>query len=121
MSYLERMLEERLAKAAADGELSAPRLEGKPIADLHWARPEGWWAKRFFERELSHDRRSVALEGAAAARAAFWQCPDETTVRVAVADANAAIDRANVNIVADQQLDAFDVDDIVDRWRRLRR
>lgn len=121
VSYLERMLEERLAKAAADGELSAPRLEGKPIADLHWERPEGWWAKQFFERELSHDRRTAALEGAAAARAAFWRCPDEATVRAAVADANAAIDRANVNIVDGQPVDRFDLDDIVERWRRLRR
>ena len=120
MSYLERMLEERLAKAAADGELSAPRLEGKPIADLHWERPQGWWGRRFFERELSHDRRADALQAAAAARAAFWRCPDEDAVRAAVADANSAIERANVNIVADQHVERFDPDDIVDRWRRLR-
>lgn len=121
VSYLERMLEERLAKAAADGELSAPRLEGKPIADLHWERPQGWWAKQFFERELSHDRRSAALEAAAAARASFWRCRDEQTVRAAVADANAAIERANVNIVPDQHVERFDPDDIVDRWHRLHR
>lgn len=115
------MVEERLAKAAADGELAAPHLEGKPIADLHWERPEGWWAKRFFERELSHDRRSDALQSAATARAGFWRCSDEASVRDAVLQANAAIDRANVNIVPADQVDRFDLDDIVDRWRRLRR
>ena len=121
VSWIERIVEERLAKAAADGELATPHLEGKPIADLHWERPEGWWGKQFFERELSHDRRTAALDAAALARAGFWRCADEASVRAAVDAANAAIDRANVNIVADQRVDRFDADDIVERWRRLQR
>ncbi|MEZ5295059.1 MAG: hypothetical protein R2697_01910 [Ilumatobacteraceae bacterium] len=121
MSWIERIVEERLAKAAEDGELAASHLEGKPIADLHWERPAGWWAKQFAERELSHDRRAAALEAAAASRAGFWRCADVAAVRAAVAEANAAIDRANVNIVPDQRVDRFDVADIVERWHGLQR
>jgi hypothetical protein len=120
MSWLERVLEERLARAAATGELAAPGLEGKPIPDLHRARPQGWWADRFVERELSHDRRRVAEEAAGLARVAFWHAPDAPTVRRLVGDANAAIARANVNLVAADRLAHFDPDDVVDRWRRLR-
>ena len=118
---MERIVEERLAEAAANGQLAAPALEGKPIADLHWERPQGWWAKRFVERELSFDRRVAAERAAATARARFWRCDDETMVRTAVDTANAAIERANINMVPTDRLPTFDPDDIVDRWRGLRR
>ena len=52
------MVEERLANAAASGELDvSPQLKGKPIADLDLTRNQGWWADQFVKRELSHDRR----------------------------------------------------------------
>ncbi len=114
------MLEERLAEAAASGELAAPDLEGKPIADLHWERPQGWWAQRFVERELSHDRRLTAENEAALARARFWRANTEDAVRTSVDDANAAIEDANVHMVPGDRLPLFDADDIVDRWRGLR-
>jgi hypothetical protein len=121
MSWIERVLEERLAQAAADGELSAPRLEGKPLADLHWERPQGWWAQQFVQRELSHDRRVVAVAAAASSQAGFWRCADVESVRDAVRRANDAIARANVNMVDADRLPLFGADDIVERWRRLRR
>ena len=121
MSWIERMLEERLAQAAADGELAAPALEGKPIADLHWERPQGWWAHQFVQRELSHDRRVAATAAAATARAGFWRCDDIPSVLDAVHVANDAIVRANVNLIEADRLPLFDADDIVERWRRLRR
>ena len=71
MSWIERSVEERLAKAAESGELRAPTLEGKPIDDLDRQRDQGWWADRFVERELSHDRRERAEAAAAAARVGF--------------------------------------------------
>ena len=121
MSWLDRVLEERLAEAAANGELAAPDLEGKPIADLHWERPQGWWAKKFVERELSHDRRIAAEDQAALARARFWRATSEDAVRELVADANREIDAANVNLVPADRLLPFDADEVVDRWRRLGR
>jgi hypothetical protein len=121
MMWIERMLEERLARAAAEGELAAPTLEGKPIPDLHRERPQGWWAERFVQRELSHDRRERAERAAAGARAGFWRCADETALDDAVRAANEAVVRANVNLLETDRLALFDRDEIVARWRRLRR
>lgn len=119
---LSRAAEERLAQAAANGELDAPdRLKGKPIADLDRPRPPGWWADQFVARERSHDRRATAEKEAAVARAGFWRCDDLDALRTSVAMANAAIDHANLNLIEADRLDRFDVDDIVERWRRLRR
>ncbi len=94
---------------------------GKPIADLDRPRPPGWWADQFVARERSHDRREVAARQAAAARARFWRCDDIEAVRTSVAAANAAIDRANLNLIESDRLDRFDVDAICARWRELRR
>jgi len=119
VSWIERAVEERLAQAARNGELSAPHLEGKPLDDLEHQRSQGWWAERFVERELSHDRRVRAEADAAEARAAFWRAVTLDELHAAVAAANAAIARANVNLVLTDRLDPFDVADIEARWRRL--
>lgn len=122
MAWMSRAVEERLAQAAASGELDPPdRLKGKPIADLDRPRPAGWWAEQFVARELSHDRREAAAKDAAAARARFWRCDDIEAVRASVAAANEAIDHANLNMIESDRLDRFDVDDICARWRELRR
>lgn len=42
MTWVARSLEERLAQAAAAGELDVPdRMKGRPIADLDQPRPAG--------------------------------------------------------------------------------
>ena len=76
VSWIERVIEERLAQAAAAGELDAPHLNGKPLPDLDRPREQGWWADQFVRRELSHDRRKVAEAAAAEARAGFWRADD---------------------------------------------
>ena len=119
MSWIERSVEERLARAAADGELETPHLKGKPIADLDRPRQQGWWAEQFVRRELSHDRRVRAEAAAAAARAGFWQAPTIDDLRQRVRDANAAIGHANVNLVEADRLDCFDPGDVEARWRQL--
>ena len=121
VSWIERAVEERLARAAANGELQVPELHGKPLADLDKPRNSGWWADRFVARERSHDRRKDAEAAAASARAGFWRCDDVEAVRRAVARANDAIATANLNLIDSDHLAPFDVDDIVDRWHRLRR
>jgi len=121
MSWIERAAEERLARAAANGELQVPELHGKPLTDLDKPRNSGWWADQFVARERSHDRRKDAETIAATARAGFWRCDDIEAVRRAVADANDAISAANVDLIESDRLAYFDPDDIVDRWRKLRR
>jgi Domain of unknown function (DUF1992) len=121
MSWVERLVEERLAQAAANGELDTPHLTGKPLPDLHHSRSQGWWADRFVERERSHDRRSVAEAATAEARAGFWRATTEDDLRERVGAANAMIAKANINLIESDQLDLFDWRDIRDRWLALRR
>lgn len=120
MSWIERSVEERLANAAAAGELDAPTLSGKPLPDLDRPRPPGWWAEQFVQRELSHDRRRTAEAAAARARAGFWRAASLDELRDRVRAANAAIVRANINLVEADRLQPFDLADVEDRWRRLR-
>jgi hypothetical protein len=121
VSWIERSIEERLANAAAAGELDTPHLKGKPIADLDRPRDQGWWAEQFVRRELSHDRRTVAEAAAAGARAGFWRAGTVDELRDRVRDANQAIARANLDLVADDQLELFDWHAVRDRWRALPR
>jgi len=122
MTWMSRAVEERLAQAAANGELDTPdRLKGKPIPDLDRPRAPGWWADQFVARERSHDRRATAESEAAAARTRFWRCEDLDTLRESVTVANEAIDTANLNLIESDRLERFDADDIVARWHRLHR
>ena len=120
MSWISRMIEERLAEAAADGELDTPHLRGREL-DLDAQRPQGWWADQFVARELSHDRRRTAETAAAKARVGFWRAETVGELQRQVAAANAAIVRANINLVETDRLDRFDPVDIEDRWRALPR
>lgn len=120
MSWVERSVEERLANAAAGGELDTPELNGTPL-DLDTPRGQGWWADQFTRRELSHDRRKVATAAAAAARVGFWRATTIADLRDRVRDANHAIVRANINLIDADRLQPFDLSDIEDRWVRLQR
>lgn len=121
MSWIERAVEERLAKAAAAGELDAPTLKGKPLPDLDRPREQGWWAEQFVRRERSHDRREVSEAAVAEARAGFWRAPSVAALRERVRDANQLIVRANVDLVEADRLPPFDPVDIEARWARLQR
>lgn len=120
MSWIERSIEERLANAAAAGELDTPHLNGQAL-DLDTQRPEGWWADQFTRKELSHDRRERAVGAAASARAKFWRIATVPELREAVDAANRAIDHANLNLVSADRIERFDPGDIERRWHELRR
>jgi hypothetical protein len=120
VSWIERMLEERLAKAAAEGELDAPHLAGKPLPDIDTQRTQGWWAEQFVRRERSHDRRQEAEAAAAQARAGFWKAASIEELRRLVDVANQAIATANINLVTGDQLELFDWHDVATKWRTLR-
>lgn len=46
---------------------------------------------------------------------------DLDILRASVAAANVAIDTANLNLIESDRIAHFDLDDIVERWRRVRR
>lgn len=118
MSWIGRSIEERLANAAAAGELDTPELDGHQL-DLDTRRIQGWWADQFTRRELSHDRRKVAVAAAAAARAGFWRSSSVVELGDRVRAANEAITKANLNLVATDRLERFDPAGIESRWRHL--
>ena len=60
VSWVERLVEQRIAEAIERGELDPGPLRGKPIPDLDQHRPDGWWAEQFVIRE----RRRLAREDA---------------------------------------------------------
>jgi hypothetical protein len=120
VSWIERMLEERLAKAAAEGELDAPHLAGKPLPDIDTQRGQGWWAEQFVRREHSHDRRQAAEGSAAEARAGFWKAASIEELRGLVDAANQAIAAVNINLVPGDQLELFDWNDVANKWRTIR-
>jgi Domain of unknown function (DUF1992) len=121
VSWIERVIEERLAQAAASGELDTPHLKGKPLPDLDRPREQGWWADQFVRREMSHDRRRVAEAASAEARAGFWRAGSVDELRELVSAANVAIAKANLNLIASDHLPLFDWPDVRDRWTTLRR
>lgn len=118
---MSRSVEQRLANAAAAGELRSERLEGKPLADIDRVRSDGWWAERTARTEVSRERRRAAEEARSAARVRFWRTATRAELDALVAEANAAIDHANLNMVDDDQLERFDPLDIAQRWNALRR
>jgi hypothetical protein len=120
VSWIERMLEERLASAAASGELDTPHLKGRPLPGIDETRPQGWWAQQFVARELSHDRRVAAEAAAAAARAGFWRAESTGELDSLIDSANQAIAAANINLIESDRLAAFDASDIRRRWSALR-
>jgi hypothetical protein len=121
VSWIERVVEERLAQAAASGELDAPHLHGRSLPDLDRPREQGWWAEQFVRREMSHDRRRVAEAAAAEARTGFWRATTVDELRGLVTAANAAIAKANLNVIASDHLPLFDWPGISGRWEQLRR
>jgi DnaJ homologue, subfamily C, member 28, conserved domain len=120
MSWVSRMVEQRLANAAEAGELDGGSLKGKPLPGIDTQRPDGWWAEQFVKRELSHDRRKAALEAAAVARTEFWKAASLGELRDQVITANEAIAKVNINLTDADQIERFDIADVRRRWSRLR-
>ncbi len=121
VSWMDRLLEEQLARAAEAGELVPEPLKGKPIPGIDETRPAGWWADSLVRRERSADRRQDAIAAARAARVRFWRAETEDEVRQLVEAANADIATANINLIEPDRIEPFDVDDVVDRWRMIGR
>lgn len=64
VSFIERIVEERVKEGRKRGLFDNNPFEGKPIPDIDEHRPDGWWAEAFVKRE----RKRVAEEAEAARR-----------------------------------------------------
>ena len=122
VSWIERMLEERLARAAADGELDTPHLAGKPLPDIDTPRQQGWWAEQFVRRELSHDRRVAAETAAAEARAGLLEGGnDRRSARTWWHRPTRRSSAPTSTWWRPTSSQLFDWDDVAARWRALPR
>ena len=122
MSWVSLLIEEHLSEEIESGRfVVAERLKGKPIPDIDRHKEEGWWAEEFVRRERSRDRQTTYSAKIRRARAGFWRASTETELVELVRRANEMVVHANLNLIEAHRLDRFDVDDVVDRWRRLRR
>ena len=61
------------------------------------------------------------MVAAAAARAGFWRATTADELRQRVRVANAAVVRANINLIESDRLPLFDAAEVETTWCRLRR
>lgn len=119
MSYLDRIVEQKIAAAVARGEFDDLPGAGKPL-DLDPREP-GWWAEQFVRRERSRLLREEVVNELAARRAAFWRAESLADLRELVTDANRTLTKANARLVAEDRLPLVDLRDTIERWRTVTR
>jgi hypothetical protein len=119
VSWIDRIVEQRIAEAIARGELDTPELSGASL-DLDQQRTDGWWAEQLVRKERSRVLHEDSLPELATRRAAFWRAPTEQRLLELVADANAWIAGVNKQLQPTDALDRVDPTEAVASWRRLR-
>ena len=119
MSWIDRVVEQRIAEAIERGELDTPNLRGASL-DLDQQRNDGWWAEQLVRKERSRVRREDSLEERAARQAAFWRAPSMSDVLHLVAEANKWIGSVNQLLLPADALELFDPHDTLATWKRLR-
>ncbi|MDH3301870.1 MAG: DUF1992 domain-containing protein [Acidimicrobiia bacterium] len=119
MGIFESIAERRIRQARKAGFFDNLQGAGKPIPDLDWERPPGWWAARLVKQERSM-MRAEDLDGEIrAARPGFWRAGSEDELLAQVDELNKRVDEYNHTTTWEPR-DRQDRDQIVDQWRRLR-
>ena len=120
MSWIDRVVEQKVAEAIARDELVSPAMHGKAL-DLDTQRSDGWWADQFVKRERSRIMRDDSLVQRATYPVRFWKAATVAELTDIVAEANRWIVSVNSRLVAADALELFDPRDVVDTWRTLPR
>ena len=120
----ESWIDRQIRQAAQRGEFDDLPGTGKPLPDLDKPHDENWWVKRKLRSEgLSYLPPSLALrKDVLEARAAALNAKSETDVRRIIEDINELIREANRKGIREPSimLVPYNVDRIVDEWRRQR-
>lgn len=119
MSYIDLIVEQRIAAAMARGDFDDLPGAGKPL-DLDPREP-GWWAEQFVRRERSRLLRDEVEQDLAGRRAAFWRATTLDELRELVTDANRTLTKANVRLVAEDRFALVDLRETIERWRQVGR
>jgi hypothetical protein len=119
VSWIDRIVEQRIAEAIARGDLDTPDLRGASL-DLDRQRDDGWWAEQLVRKERSRALREDSLPELAARRAALWRAPTEERLLELVADTNTWIGSINQQLQPADALDRIDRNDARATWKRLR-
>ena len=120
VSWIDRVVEQKVAEAIARDELVSPTMHGKAL-DLDTQRSDGWWADQFVKRERSRILRDDSLAQRATYPVRFWKAATVAELTDIVAEANRWIVSVNGRMVADDALELFNPRVVIDTWRTLPR
>lgn len=118
MSIWQAIAEPRIVEAQQHGVFGDLEGKGRPIADLHRHRREGWWVRRFVKAERDRDRARDFLRLLRADMAALWRVEGEEDARSEVASINERIIEQSPGSLLGP-FPTLDEDDTVRRWREL--
>lgn len=121
MSFIDLLVEQKIAEAIERGELDPGPLKGKPLPDIDQQRRDGWWAEEFVKRERSRIVHETAVDEIPVWERRFRLAADETALHALVDDANAWVAAMNRRMRELDAIEAFDVDTVVAAWRDARR
>jgi hypothetical protein len=113
----ETIANRRIEQAQKEGLFDNLPGKGKPIADLHYERPPGWWAMRMVRAERNRSTLEQLEGQIGTTRASFWRAGSETEVRQRVAEANRQISAYNTAAAVRNRKGRIDPSQIVARWR----
>ena len=119
VSWIDRIVEQRIAEAIERGELDTPNLRGASL-DLDQQRSDGWWAEQLVRKERSRALREDSLPERGTRQTAFWRAPTLPELLHFVAEANKWIVGVNQQLLPADALELFDPRDAVETWKRLR-
>jgi len=93
-------------------------LHGKPIPDLAYQRPVGWWANQFVAKERNKVSALQLEQELRDAMPALWRLETASRVTTRVAELNGRIDRYN-RATTLEPMDQLDIESVLATWRRL--
>ena len=113
-----------LEQARRDGKLDPPAKPGKPLEALRKPYDPDWWAKAYVRREKLDilPREFELRKEFASLISSLADSPQESKVRQNFCAWNDRVRKHNATVVSGppSTLVTVDIDEIVEKWRRLR-